>query len=144
MTNREKVEYICGQLSDDELLAALAEEAAEVAHASLKLRRAYNRSNPTPVSANAAGECLIDEMDDLMLCWKVFTRSAMGEEYPSYETMNTLNEFQQEKLDRWVQRLKVKHLKEAEENPVETANRDAYGGAENGWMERGETNEHHA
>jgi NTP pyrophosphatase (non-canonical NTP hydrolase) len=44
----------------------LAEEAAEVCHAALKLSRILRGDNPTPVSANDAIENLNEEYTDLI------------------------------------------------------------------------------
>ena len=50
-----------------ELLAGLAEEAAELAQAALKLRRAYDRTNPTPVTEENAYDALLEEIADVEL-----------------------------------------------------------------------------
>lgn len=52
-------------LDQDELLAQLAEEAAELAQAALKLRRAYTGINPTPVTRRAAYNALLEELADV-------------------------------------------------------------------------------
>ena len=48
-----------------ELLAGLAEEAAEVAQAALKLRRCYDGTNPTPVDPDRQYERFLEEIGDL-------------------------------------------------------------------------------
>lgn len=58
---REKLEY-------SELLAQLAEEAAELAQAALKLRRALSKTNPTPVSVGEAVDNVLDELADVAVC----------------------------------------------------------------------------
>ncbi len=55
-------------LAETELLAMLAEEAAELGHAALKLRRALDGSNPTPVTENQARAGLQEEIDDVFVC----------------------------------------------------------------------------
>lgn len=50
-----------------ELYAGLAEEAAELAHAALKCRRAIDGTNPTPVSEEAALAAVYEEVADVML-----------------------------------------------------------------------------
>lgn len=55
-------------LSQAELLAMLAEEAAELSQAALKLRRVLTGTNPTPVGANEAIARLIEEIADVDLC----------------------------------------------------------------------------
>lgn len=51
-----------------EVLAQLAEEAAELSQAALKLRRALDKRNPTPVSAAEADRALQEEFADVLLC----------------------------------------------------------------------------
>lgn len=55
-------------MSYGELLAQAAEEAIELAHASLKLRRAMDNKNPTPVGVVDAVKNLNEEIADLRLC----------------------------------------------------------------------------
>ena len=50
-----------------ELLAGLAEECAELAQAALKLRRAYDKTNPTPVGEEDAYDDLLEEIADVEL-----------------------------------------------------------------------------
>ena len=52
-------------LPQDELLAQLAEECAELSHAALKLRRALTGINPTPVAADEARRNLVEEAADV-------------------------------------------------------------------------------
>lgn len=49
------IKNVTDYLTPAELLAQLAEEGAELAQAALKLRRAYDGTNPTP---KTVGECL--------------------------------------------------------------------------------------
>lgn len=55
-------------LDQPELLAMLAEEASELAKAALKLRRAIDGTNPTPVSIQEAVIALNEEIADVNLC----------------------------------------------------------------------------
>lgn len=55
-------------LSEAELLAQLAEETTELAQAALKLRRALDGANPTPKSAQACRQALIEEIADVQVC----------------------------------------------------------------------------
>ena len=48
------LEYIAENLSEEDILCQLAEEAAELAQAALKLRRAITGTNPTPASEDEA------------------------------------------------------------------------------------------
>ena len=63
--------YVRSKVPVDELLAMLAEEAVEVAHAALKLRRVYNGINPTPVSEDEATEKFYEELADFTLVTRV-------------------------------------------------------------------------
>ena len=62
MTN---IEYIASLYTEGDLLCQLAEEAAELAQAALKLRRAITQNNPTPVTAADARAVLIEEIADV-------------------------------------------------------------------------------
>lgn len=59
--------YIKDRLSQEELLAQLAEEASELTHAALKLRRALDGTNPTPVDFRTAFAALQEEVADVTL-----------------------------------------------------------------------------
>ena len=50
-----------------EMLAGLAEECSELAQAALKLRRALDQTNPTPVTQDEAFEKLCEEVADVKL-----------------------------------------------------------------------------
>lgn len=50
-----------------EILAGLAEECTELAQAALKLRRAYDQTNPTPVSEDDAYQQMLEEIADVFL-----------------------------------------------------------------------------
>ena len=75
----------------------MAEEATELAHAALKLRRAYDGSNPTPMTKGEAIDNLIEEIGDVILYLEVLGFPVDPEVYR--KDMNT-------KLERWVRRLK--------------------------------------
>lgn len=49
-------------------LAGLAEEAAELAQAALKMRRTLDKSNPTPMTTGDASRNLNEEFADVLLC----------------------------------------------------------------------------
>ena len=93
----DMLNYIKSHVSKKELLAQLAEEATELAHAALKYRRALDDENPTPVSSNEAFKNLIEDIDDIALLleplslkWRIEFNSSSREK----------------KLKRWVERLK--------------------------------------
>lgn len=58
-------EKIKQHLPQDELLAQLAEECAELSQAALKLRRALTGINPTPVTVEEARKNLVEETADV-------------------------------------------------------------------------------
>lgn len=90
------IEFIRDHLSDEELLAQLAEEAGELAHAALKLRRVYDGKNPTPTGLNEACANLHEEIADVMNCLRVLGYSIEP---------GTYQHAMDEKLDRWAGRL---------------------------------------
>lgn len=90
--------YIIQHVTRDELLAQLAEEAAELAQAALKLRRAIRRDNPTPTPLLLAEEQLWEEIADVELCLSVV--GATGK--------LRIAETQRMKAARWVERLKAR------------------------------------
>ena len=81
-----------------EILCQLAEEASELAKAALKLRRAIDGCNPTPVTREEAEKKLEEEIADVEVCLNV-----LG--YHTYEHLLTQSEIMQEKLERWRNRL---------------------------------------
>lgn len=89
-------EKIRESVPQEELLALLAEEAVELAHAALKLRRVYDGTNPTPVKGAEAFANLKEEMADVGLVVSVL----------DYERQQTdIWRIQREKMERWLQRL---------------------------------------
>ena len=56
-------------------LAQLAEEAAELAQAALKLRRALDGTNPTPLRESEARAALAEERTDVSLAFVIRTGS---------------------------------------------------------------------
>lgn len=58
-------EKIKQHIPQDELLAQLAEECAELSQAALKLRRALTGINPTPVTAEEERKNLVEETADV-------------------------------------------------------------------------------
>lgn len=96
MTN---LEFIQDRVTYGEQLAQLAEEAIELGHAALKLRRALDCSNPTPVRFEDALSSFREEMADVRLCLQV-----LGYDHPT----TAVQEIMQAKLDRWATRLREK------------------------------------
>lgn len=93
------IEYIREQLSQEELLCQLAEEASELAQAALKLRRVYDGSNPTPVKRSEAFDNLKEEIADVELVLMVlgYDRSMLISE--KHKRMDA-------KLTLWADRLR--------------------------------------
>jgi NTP pyrophosphatase (non-canonical NTP hydrolase) len=99
---KDPTEYIRNTLSREELLTQLAEECAELSKAALKLRRAYNGDNPTPMTRADAYNNLIEEIADVTLCIEV-----LG--FNSPENLHNIGQIWEEKLSRWEQRLRAKN-----------------------------------
>lgn len=91
------IDTIRAALPEDELLVQLAEEAAELAHAALKLRRCQIGLNPTPVLPMQAEANLIEELADVRLCAEVLDRGT--------RIKNQIDGIAASKLGRWAERL---------------------------------------
>lgn len=63
----EYMKKVTSKLPQEELLAGLGEEAAELAQAALKYRRTFSDVNPTPVPRTEALEHLYEEAGDVLL-----------------------------------------------------------------------------
>lgn len=96
MDQKEFIDGIKEHLSFEELCAGLAEEAAELAQAALKLRRSLDMSNPTPVSPADAYGNLTEEVADVLLCLRT-----MGFDIGKQEVQDVQNR----KVKRWLGRL---------------------------------------
>lgn len=62
-------EFVQSRVPLTECLAQLAEEAAELAQAALKVRRVLDGTNPTPTTPQEAWDNLFEEVADTMLCF---------------------------------------------------------------------------
>lgn len=96
MSNKE---YIKSRLSNRALLEQLAEEAAEVSQAALKLIRTMpNSENPTPVTFNQACEDLTQELFDVVIASDILgltlSTEAIKDDHP--------------KIVRWAERVRAK------------------------------------
>lgn len=91
------VNYIRCAMPETELLAGLAEEASELAQAALKLRRAMDGTNPTPITAREAVKSLSEEAADVKLYLDVLRMN--------WENINEIEAF---KMERWKSRLMEK------------------------------------
>lgn len=94
----KRMTYIREQLSQEELLCQLAEEAAELAQAALKLRRVYDGTNPTPTKRSVAYDNLKEEIADVALLLDVLDFDI---------SVHEMNRTMEAKLDRWCSRLKA-------------------------------------
>ena len=85
-------------LPETELLAQLAEECSELAQAALKLRRAMDKTNPTPISREDARAKLIEEIADVFNCIDFIVK---------IERLDVSEMFQivKDKRERWDKRL---------------------------------------
>jgi NTP pyrophosphatase (non-canonical NTP hydrolase) len=95
MTN-QKLEYIRYELPPAELLTQLAEEATELAHAALKLRRTLSDTNPTPIGGNEALRKLREEISDV---WLIIVALELDDNLEKYKAQMA------QKLERWVRRI---------------------------------------
>ena len=104
MTN---IEYIAATLSDEDILCQIAEEAAELSKAALKLRRVLTGTNPTPVSYEDAIYNLIEEYGDVVGAFRVYAKKSKIDT----EVYELSNENIYSKFDRWSDRIKegIKH-----------------------------------
>ena len=87
---------IRSEVTLNELMTGLAEEAAELAQAALKYRRALYQTSPTPVSEDSAHERLLEEIADVNLYLRVL---GLNQKY--------IKEIEDRKLERWAKRLGV-------------------------------------
>ena len=99
-------EFIKNQLGDAELLAQLAEEAAELAQAALKLRRVIDGKNQTPVKYEDALENLREEVADVDLVLAVLGLC---------EDTEAVRARWDAKLARWKNRMKASNPDEWED-----------------------------
>lgn len=95
---RNPIEVIREALPRDVLLCQLAEEAAELSQAALKLCRAITGTNPTPVTVQEAYEGLLEEIGDVDNCLVVLGCDRSLDVVRASMAAN-------EKLHRWADRL---------------------------------------
>lgn len=89
---------IVDKIGEPEVLAQLAEEAAELAQAALKLRRAITGVNPTPLSEEDCRHHVTEEIADVELCLALLNLSTKEERAAQSSIINR-------KLNRWMRRL---------------------------------------
>lgn len=98
------LEYIAENLSDEDILCQLAEEAAELAQAALKLRRAITQTNPTPVSDEEAVDSIIEEYADTIGAFEIWAAKCGGDGVRIVGA--DIAEIIDKKYSRWAQRIK--------------------------------------
>lgn len=86
-----------------EVLAQMAEELTEAAQAALKLRRAMDGANPTPISVDTGMKNLIEELADCQLCEDIFFHG-MATQCVSH-AYKEIDRIKSEKMERWETRL---------------------------------------
>lgn len=64
----DDLQFVVDCLPTAELMAQLAEEAAELAQAALKMRRCYDKTNPSRTPKEQAFKNLQEEIADVLLC----------------------------------------------------------------------------
>lgn len=99
------IEYIREKLGTEELLAQLAEEATELAHAALKLRRVFGGTNPTPTTYEEAIDNLEEEIADVKLLLHVLDLNNVHRKARYTNIM-------QIKIRRWAKRLGMPELED--------------------------------
>lgn len=96
----ERKFFIMQKLGKRERLEALAEEAAELSQAALKLiraRRFGEKVNPTPLTAEEALENLYEEIADVELAVEVLNVGVIGR--------GKIDGIKEIKWERWIKRL---------------------------------------
>ena len=73
------LEYIAENLSDEDILCQIAEEASELSQAALNLRRAITQANPTPVSDEEAVDSIIEEYADTIGAFEIWAAKCGGD-----------------------------------------------------------------
>lgn len=102
------IRYIASRLSQEDILCQLAEEAAELSQAALKLRRAITGTNPTPIPEEAAIDNLFTELTDVMLAREAYFESYTKDKRHLTPPDDYVRAIADVKLRRWVERLKEK------------------------------------
>ena len=99
-------------LPKTEILAQLAEEASELAQATLKLRRALDNTNPTPKSVAECEANLTEEIADVTNAIDALFDSWFGASIKSEsEFWDAELEIEDAKYKRWLSRLEAKENK---------------------------------
>ena len=100
---------ICSTIPLDEILAGLAEEAAELSQAALKYRRALTGVNPTPTTPEDARAALLEEITDVELYINMIGV------HRNREDISALTKLTLAKRERWAERLRAEYGHKKEE-----------------------------
>lgn len=108
-------EYIASRMTQEAALCQLAEEAAELAKAALKLRRAIVQDSPTPTTEEDARGNVLEEMADTLVAFRAL------EHINGLGASLIVEGIAYVKEKRWVDRLKAAEhkTKEGGENAEE-------------------------
>lgn len=98
------LEYIAANLSDEDILCQIAEEAAELAQAALKIRRVITGTNPTPVSEEKAVDSLIEEYADTIGAFEIWAAKCGGDGVQIVGA--DIGEIIDKKYSRWAKRIR--------------------------------------
>lgn len=105
----------CGEkLSKEELLAALAEECTELAHAALKYRRVLVQENYTPLTKKESIAAVQEELSDVM---NILVGGGFVDPRSTVASMCS-----KDKADRWERRLNKKLNTEDKTQRIPRAN----------------------
>lgn len=100
MNRESKLSYIAAKVSQQSRLMQVAEEAAELIQASMKLVRIKAGDNPAAVSHEQALKNLVEEIAD--------TRNAIDAlQLDDILPSGAVEEVERAKLDRWFERVKL-------------------------------------
>ena len=100
MNRESKLSYIAAKVSQQSRLMQVAEEAAELIQASMKLARIKAGDNPAAVSRDEALRSLVEEIADVK---NSIDALQMDDILPSGD----IEEVERVKLDRWFERVKL-------------------------------------
>ena len=96
--------YIKTQLTEEELLTQLAEEAAELSQAALKMRRSMTNCNPTPKPREECALELAKEVGDVWVCLDLLDNILR----PVMEKEIDMDIFMETRITRWANRLRAR------------------------------------
>ena len=94
--------YIAENLSDEDILCQISEEADELAQAALKMRRAITGTSPTPVTIEKAVDDLFEEYDDTVIAFSAYLVKHNVIDRKGVAALEQSNT----KYSRWAQRIK--------------------------------------